>query len=426
MTDVNKVSSCDVLIIGGGLVGASLAIALAQPLGGARQPLRIKVIEAFPLLPQAKGKHYQPSFDARSTAISWGTRLIYEQLGLWSDVAARAEAISLIHVSDRGRFGATRMTAEDMRTEALGYVVENQWLGIHLLGHMARYPNISVECPAQVQQVVQTEKGALVEAVRLDSNSQDTLKFQSQVVVLADGGRSGLREQLGMGTLAQDYDQWALIANLATENPHEGQAFERFTDQGPIAMLPIPDGAEGEYRCALVWTLPADQAEAMLSCPKEVFLSCLQDRFGYRLGRLLRVGERFGYPLKLEVCQEPVRPGIVVMGNAAHTLHPVAGQGYNLALRGAMALAEVLRDAQQSAEVGSEVAPWLGALSVLSRFQRWHEVDQFKTTLMSDQLIRIFANNDPLLTVVRDLGLIGMDIVSPAKQLFAKQAMGLG
>ncbi len=421
MTDAQEF---DVIIVGGGLVGASLAIALSQPHRDANTPsLRVAVIEAHPLPAVASTQSYQPSFDARSTAISWGARLIYERLGLWADVSERATPIRYIHVSDKGRFGATRMAAEDVHCDALGYVVENQWLGVCLLKHLETCVGVQMICPGQVQSVRHTGGDAQV-TVLLEEQREVTCR--AKLVVLADGGRSGLREQLGMDVAVHDYGQAALIANLATERPHEDWAYERFTDQGPIALLPLMDSSSDEHRCALVWTLPSEEAEQLVAASQETFLASLQDRFGFRLGRFLRVGERYCYPLKLEVCREQVRPAMVVVGNAAHTLHPVAGQGYNLALRGVLALADIIRAAHARRVLEGESAPDLGELSVLARFEHWHESDQFKTTLLSDQLIRVFANNDPVLTIARDLGLVGLDVLPPAKQLFARQAMGLG
>ncbi|PID41695.1 MAG: 2-octaprenyl-6-methoxyphenyl hydroxylase [Proteobacteria bacterium] len=412
----------DVVVVGGGLVGASFAVALDQQFQNAGvRPLDVAVVEPFPMPESAENSEYQPSFDARSTAISWGARLIYEQLGLWSDIEKRATPIKHIHVSDRGHFGATRLRAEDMRCEALGYVVENRWLGqLHLAG-LRQSENVTFFCPASVKAVQQIVGGSRIIVDRGDTREELTAKL----VVLSDGGRSGLRESLGIACDSKEYDQFALIANVATEKFHEYKAWERFTDEGPIAMLPLLDTGEGEHRCALVWTLSTENTREVSQLTDEDFLIRLQARFGFRLGRLLKVGSRFTYPLKLEISKEQVRPGLVVVGNAAHTLHPVAGQGYNLALRGALALSDVIRNAHQSVQTGGGTTS-IGELSVLTRFKDWHQGDQFKTTQLSDKLIQVFASKQTNLIVARDLGLLGLDIFGPAKKAFARQAMGLG
>ncbi|PIE44191.1 MAG: 2-octaprenyl-6-methoxyphenyl hydroxylase [Gammaproteobacteria bacterium] len=411
----------DVIVVGGGLVGASFAVALDQQFQNVDiQPLKVAVIEPFPMQTDSGDLAYQPSFDARSTAVAWGARLIYEQLGLWSAIEERVTPIRLIHVSDRGHFGATRIRAEDMRCEALGYVVENQWLGQKHLSRLRQSENITFFCPARVSEVKQVAGGARIVVDQADT--QQTLT--ARLVVLSDGGRSGLRESLGIACDSKEYDQFALIANIATEKFHQHSAYERFTDEGPIAMLPLLDTDEGEHRCALVWTVATENIQEISQLTDADFLARLQDRFGFRLGRLLKIGDRSSYPLKLEISKEQVRPGLVVIGNAAHTLHPVAGQGYNLALRGALALADVIRSVHQSAQTGSSIA--IGDLSVLNRYRDWHQWDQFKSTQLSDKLIQVFGSKKANLIIARDLGLLGLDLFAPAKKAFTKQTMGLG
>ncbi|WP_447594905.1 2-octaprenyl-6-methoxyphenyl hydroxylase [Aquipseudomonas campi] len=383
-------------IIGGGLVGASLALALQA--GAKARGWQIALVEPF-----APGDSYQPSYDARSTALSYGSRQLYERLGVWPAISQRAEAITQIHVSDRGRFGAARLSAEDEGVPALGYVVENAWLG-HCLWQALDADVVSWRCPAEVSRLE-----ALDDGYRLTLNDESVL--DCDLAVLADGGRSSLREQLGIAVRITPYGQTALIANVSTADAHQGQAFERFTDEGPMAMLPLSDN-----RSALVWTRPGNDAERLLGLDDKAFLAELQSAFGYRLGALRQVGGRHVYPLALSEAQEQVRPHLVLLGNAAHSLHPVAGQGFNLSLRDTLALADCL--------LASPAAP--GDFATLQRYRQSQQQDQALTVGFSDQVTRLFGRGESLLVAGRTLGLLGLDLLPPAKRWFARQAMGLG
>ncbi|MDT4811166.1 2-octaprenyl-6-methoxyphenol hydroxylase [compost metagenome] len=385
-----------VAIIGGGLVGASLALALQE--GARARGWKIVLIEPF-----APGNSFQPSYDARSSALSFGSRQIYERLGLWQGIAQRAEPILQIHVSDRGRFGAARLAALEEGVPALGYVVENAWLG-QCLWQALDEDVVSWHCPAEVVGMQAQEGG-----YRLTLN--DETQLDCDLAVLADGGRSGLREQLGIGVRRTAYRQTALIANVSPLEAHRGQAFERFTDDGPMALLPLP-----ENRCALIWSRPGNDAERLAHLDERSFLDELQAVFGYRLGAFQQVGARHLYPLELVEAEEQVRSNLVVLGNAAHSLHPIAGQGYNLSLRDAQALAEAL--------LASDKTP--GDFATLQGYLQRQRLDQNLTVGFSDQVTRLFSNAEPLLTAGRNLGLLGLDLLPPAKRWFARQAMGLG
>lgn len=386
----------EIAIVGGGLVGASLALALQA--GARTRGWRIRLIE-----PHLPGGEYQPSYDARSSALSHGTRLIYQRLGVWERIAERAEPILEIHVSERGRFGATRLEACREGVPAFGHVVENAWIG-HCLWQALDDTVVQCDCPAEVRRM-----DAEAEGWRLSLSGGRQLACR--LAVLADGGRSALREQLGIAVDRQGYGQSALIANVTPSQPHRGQAFERFTDAGPMALLPLSDN-----RCALVWTRPEADAQRLAMLDPSAFLAELQQVFGYRLGAFRQVGERLLYPLALVEAREQVRRGLVVLGNAAHSLHPVAGQGYNLSLRDASALADALLD--------SPAAP--GDPQTLRRYLDGQRLDQWLTVGFSDQLVRLFGNAGALLSLGRNLGLIALDLLPPAKHRFALQAMGLG
>lgn len=387
-----------IAIVGGGLVGASLALALLQ--GGAHERgWRISLIE-----PHAPGDGFQPSYDARCSALAWGTRLIYERLGLWAAIAARAEPITRIHVSERGRFAATRLSAAEEGVPALGYVVENAWLGHCLWQRLQGVPGLDWHCPARVAQA-RAQAGGY--RLTLDDGSP----LDCELLVLADGGRSELRTQLGIHVRRTPYGQTALIANLTAERGHGGEAFERFTADGPMALLPM-----AERRCALIWTRPEADAERLLALDERAFLAELQVVFGYRLGALGRLGARHAYPLALLEAEEQVRSHLVVIGNAAHGLHPIAGQGYNLSLRDVVALADSL--------LWSDAG--LGELAGLQRYLDGQRLDQTLTVGFSDRVTRLFSNARTPLAQARGLGLLGMELCPPARHAFARQAMGLG
>ncbi|GGK03339.1 2-octaprenyl-6-methoxyphenyl hydroxylase [Pseudomonas matsuisoli] len=389
-------SHVDIAIVGGGLVGASLALALQD--GARARGWRIALIEPYP-----PGEGYQPSYDARSSALSFGARQIYQRSGVWHAIERHAQPITHIHVSDRGRAGATRLNAADEGVPALGYVVENAWIG-QCLWDALDDDVIHWRRASEVASATAIEGGYSL-ALR------DGSKLNASLVVLADGGRSSLREQLGIHARRTPYDQHALIANVSTREPHRGQAFERFSDEGPMALLPLTDN-----RSALVWTRLPAEAQRLLVCDEKTFLDELQQAFGYRLGAFTQVGSRYHYPLELIESTEQVRPHLVVLGNAAHSLHPVAGQGFNLSLRDVQALADTL--------LGGATAP--GDFATLQRYHQGQLADQYLTVGFSHQLTRMFAHREAAVVAGRNFGLLGLDLLPPAKSWFARQAMGLG
>lgn len=400
MTMIER-DTCDILISGGGLVGASLACALSG------HGLRIGLVEAVAYGDPSVDPG-QSAYDDRAIALAAGTQRIFAALGLWSALAARATPIHRIHVSDRGRFGCVRLDRADEGVTALGYVVLARDLGAVLGARLAGLDDVELISPARVTGVDFTDDNARVR-IEVGAGGREV---DARLLVAADGAQSTLRDLLKIPTAVWEYGQTAVIANVTPGRPHEHVAYERFTDSGPLALLPMSEG-----RCALVWTLRDDQVDAVMALDDGAFLARLQERFGQRLGRLTRVGRRTAYPLRLVRARESVRPRLALIGNAAHTLHPIAGQGFNLGLRDVAALAEVLLEARRA---GRD----LGAAAVLGRYADWRQGDHRRVIAFTDGLTRLFTSPLPPVAWVRDLGMLALDLCPPAKRLFARLTMG--
>lgn len=395
----------DVIIAGGGMVGASLAHALAG------DGLRVAVIEPVP--PAADD---QPSYDDRAIALAYGTRRILEGLGVWTVLAPHAEPIRRVHVSDRGQFGFTHLDARDEGAEALGYVVTARDLGAALLAPLAERADLL--CPARVADfVVEADRVRVTpEPVGYDSPAgapSTARSLTARLLVAADGGRSAIRERLGIAQRHHPYGHHAVVANVTPSLPHEGVAYERFTETGPLALLPMTGN-----RCGLVWTAREAELADVLALDDRAFLAALQERFGFRLGRFVAVGRRSHYPLELRLAEAQVLDRVAIIGNAAHTVHPIAGQGFNLGIRDVAMLAEVLVEAHRS---GRDI----GSLAVLQAYEAARRRDQRTVALATDALARLFVNPLGPLRVARNLGMTLLDALPPAKHLLARIGMGL-
>ncbi len=395
----------DIIIVGGGMVGASLACALRD------SGLKIAVVEAVPLTAAA-----QPSFDDRSIALAHGGRRIFETLGVWEAIDQLGVApIEHIHVSDRGHFGFTRLHAADAGLPALGYAVESRVLGAALLSVLQQSPAIDWLCPATVTDLrIESDRATL--EVR-QNNATRTLT--TRLIAAADGADSAVREKLGISFARTEYDQTAVVTNAAISRPHGNTAYERFTKSGPLAILPMRAApSANEHRVGVVWSVKRAEAETLLGWSDTEFLAHLQDCFGGRLGEFTRLGRRASYPLRLTKIREHARPRAVLIGNAAHTVHPVAGQGFNLGLRDVAALAEVLMDATRA---GRDI----GDPAVLRHYTDWRARDNRVIATFTDGLIRVFANDFPPLAVLRNVGLIAVDLLPPVKRRFVRVTSGL-
>lgn len=397
----------DVVIVGAGMVGATLACALTQ---APRPASRILLVEASNI---HRDQVEQPGFDARSTVLSAGSIAYLQQLDLWQRMATRASAITHIEVSDQGHFGGVHLVGADSGVEALGHVVENASIGQALNAAILEREGLEL-CSATEVVTVKPHQAGMHLALKRAGGEECTIT--AALVVLADGGRSGLVQQLGIHIRQESYGQSAVIANLALSQPHAGIAYERFTAKGPLALLPLTPFA-GKHRMALVWTHPSEQISEVQQLPEAEFITRLQQDCGMRAGQILQVGKRAMYPLALQVAEEQFRPHLVLLGNVAHTLHPVAGQGFNLALRDAMALAANVR---ASLQTGSDP----GSHQRLAQW--WQEVqsDQLRTITFSDWMTKLFSSSSIGLSLLRKVGMIGLELLPPLKQQLARQAMG--
>lgn len=385
----------DIVIAGGGMIGSSLALALA-PLG-----LRVAIVEVVP-----RAASSQPSFDDRSTALSRSTQRMFEAMGLWGDVLAAATPITHIHVSDRGRFGFARIDAQEQGVEALGYVVINRVLGGVLQRSLDDVANLDIVCPARI---VAAKLGPAEAVVTVDQDG-DQRDLTCELLVAADGSNSAVRSMIGITADQVSYKQRAVIGNLLPELPMRNRAYERFTEHGPLAILPVAEG-----RAGFVWSVQEHDADRVLSLSDEEFLAELQQAFGNRLGTFSRVGKRASYPLSLSKALRLTAQRAVLVGNSAHGLHPAAAQGFNLGLRDVAALCDCIADCRDD----------VGNAELLSRYAKWRRSDQKKLVHFTNGLVHLFGHSAGPVKSLRNLGMLGFDLIPGVRKTFAKHTMGL-
>jgi 2-polyprenyl-6-methoxyphenol 4-hydroxylase len=376
--------------------------------------LSIAVVEQHALPVHASEQLPLPSFDARATALSFSTRKMLDEVQVWQALQHSAQAILQVHVSERQRALGVLMRAEETGLPALGYVIENRVLGQVLLQAVRQQTQIALHDSTQVHALALHADAAQL-TMQTGSGAENILR--TKLVVVADGAQSRLRQQLGIAVDEQPYEQHALVANVVTELPHAAVAYERFTQDGPIALLPLLD-CENKHRAALIWTLPDKQIDEVMQLSEAEFLQRVQAQLGNRCGRLLAVGARHSYPLSLVQAREQVRSRIVLMGSAAHHLHPVAGQGFNLIMRDCLVLVETLATATAHQRD-------IGALAVLQQYLAQQQWDQQKTVTASDWLPRLFSNRHVPHTMLRSAALLGLDFLPGMREWFAREATGL-
>ena len=389
----------DITITGGGLVGASLACALA-PLG-----FRVAVIEAV-----AAGASSQPSYDDRTLALSQASCQILEGLDLWPDLAGRATAIRKVVVSELSRPGRVELDPGELGLESFGHVVEARAFGSAVMQKLNSLDNVEIIRPATVKGIRTDEELVYLEIERQGRNEV----VAARLAAAADGAHSTIRQLMEIPVCEKDYGQSAVICNITPEIAHEGRAFERMTPTGPFAILPhVAD------RCGLVWTVSNEDAEGLMSLREDAFLERAGQRSGGELGSFLKMGKRTAYALKLVRVEQDVWPRVVILGNAAHTIHPVGAQGFNLGLRDVAALAEVYADGAREG-----CLPDPGDANLLRTYSEWRRPDHEGTIAYTDGMARLFSSTAPVSKAVRSFGLMAHALLLPLRRQLASRAMG--
>ena len=404
-------SSYDIVIIGGGLVGASLAVALEN------SNKSILVVEPIPF-----SSNQQPSYDERTVALTYSARQIYSAMDVWKDIHG-AEPITNIHISNQGNFGQVHLNNTHSGTPALGYVVPTRTIGQTLWDRISQTSNIDMLCPGVAENIIQTDDRCQVVISKSDPSNPQTPGYSSvietKMVILCDGGRSPLNEKIGLLPDSYDYPQSAILSIVTADRKHDGRAYERFTADGPLAFLPLAATPETPRHCdryAVVWITKTDNLEHRISLDDDNFILELQDTFGDRAGVLSQPSPRKSYPLKKSSIKSPTNGRVLALGNAAHTVHPVAGQGFNLGLRDVASLAELIFAADHQ-ELGSQD---MIQQYIASRARDTRMVEQF-----THSLIGIFSNEYPGISILRNIGLTAVEHCPPAKRFLLNRTMGL-
>ena len=392
----------DIVIVGGAMTGTTLALALSAFTNG---KMKIAVLERQPVK-----QHQQSGFDARCIALSDGSCQKFAQIilpdgqNLWQKIQPFSTHIEQIHVSDKGHSGIVEFSAREFHLQQLGAVIELQQVGQILLQAVEQSDNIDYLCPVEIAHIERSQDG-----VKISLKNDRTLT--AQLLIGADGTKSEVASAVNISQeMLHDYGQTAIIANVQTQQPYQNRAFERFTTEGPLALLPMKDNL-----MSLVWCVR--HADELLQADENSFLTRLQQQFGWRLGRFQRCGQRFAYPLTLSCAAQHIQARTVLIGNAAQTLHPIAGQGFNLGIRDVMTLANILSYAYlQQQEISDD--------ALLQQYENKRKADQKQMIQLTDGLLTIFANNLLPLQIGRNLGLMALAQSSMLRQYFAKPTLG--
>jgi 2-octaprenylphenol hydroxylase len=389
----------DLIIAGGGMVGSALACALGET------DLRIALLEGAPL--DRIRPEEEP--DLRVSAISRASQRIFAAVGAWDGMTAwRVSPFRDMQVWDATGFGHIHFDSATIGEPLLGWIIENRVIQYALLERAQQLPAVELVCPTALE-TAEPLNGTTGWRVQLD----DGREFTTRLLVGADGAQSKVRQLAGIDTRGWNYDQKAVVGNVRTAEPHQVTAWQRFLPTGPLAFLPLQDG-----RCSIVWSTTPEQADALLALDDVAFAEALAKAFDRRLGEIVEVGPRGAFPLRLQHTRDYVKPGLALIGDAAHVVHPLAGQGVNLGLLDAATLAEVILDAITA---GQEI----GAFRVLRRYERWRKGDNLLMLGVMDGFKRLFSNPLPPVQLLRNLGLNLTDAAGPLKNLIARRAMGL-
>jgi 2-octaprenyl-6-methoxyphenol hydroxylase len=400
----------DLAIVGAGLNGSLLALAAGEA------GLRTALIDRLALKSMTEA-----GFDGRTTAISYTSQRLFQALGVWADVASVAEPILDIRISDAGHDGrASRFflhfdhreaDAGDPPAAAMGWIVENRFLRGALLRRLVACPSVELVAPDETLDTTRT-------ADKVEVALKSGHRLVARLVASAEGRQGTMREDAGIGARAWSYNQIAIVLVARHELPHRGVAQEKFLPGGPFAILPMRDSETGEHRSSIVWTERASIARRLLELDTSRFQAEFARRFGDFLGKVDTIGPRWWYPLTLMHAERYVEERMVLVGDAAHGLHPIAGQGYNLGVRDIAALVEVLIEAKR---LGLDI----GAADTLERYAQWRRADNLTMVAATDLLNRLFSNDIKPLRLVRDLGLAAVNRTPPLRRFFLRHAMGL-
>ena len=384
----------DLAIVGAGIIGLTLACALKD------SGLSIVLIEAKPYSVAAmKGQAY---------AVHMSSKRIFTGIGVWDKILPQIETFRQVCLSDADYPGVVEFQPVDLGTDVLGYVAEHQALLTPLQEFMQNCPNVKYLCPAEVVQTQYQPDG-----VEISLKAEGDRTIRTKLLVAADGARSRIRQSAGITTQGWQYWQSCIVAFVKPEKPHNNVAYERFWSSGPFAILPLPGN-----RCRIVWTAPHEEAKALVALDDEQFLAELRRRYGDRMGKLELDGDRFVFPVQLMQSDRYVLPRLALVGDAAHCCHPVGGQGLNMGIRDAAALAQVVQSAYNQGED-------VGNLQVLKRYERWRKQENLTILGFTDLLDRLFSNNFLPVVIVRRLGLLMLKQIHPIKKYALQLMTGL-
>lgn len=395
----------DVIISGGGLSGSLSALSLSTLKKPDGKALSIAIIEAHPV-------HESPSlsFDSRVLALSHASVEYLKVISVWQNIRDYAEPIKDIHISDRGYYGKARVSADEHNVDALGYVVEMAVLGQAFLAKLSSLNNITWFSPDSIEHIQWQQE-------QVNVTLQSSLKLSGKLLLACDGGQSQCRELANISVTSAQYQQSAIIANISMAKHHKNVAFERFTESGPIAILPLKDNEKDSCKCSLVWTVTPKQAEQILALSDCEFKQALEEAFGSWLGAVKKVGKRVAFPLSLITAEQQVYHRTVLVGNSSHTIHPIAGQGFNLGLRDVEQLANTINENLKNEDD-------IGNFHSLNSYAQSRKKDHQTIIMLTNSLVTLFSNHYFPLVIGRNIGLKVLNYISLIKKSFVNKTMG--